>query len=76
MKHLLFIKEFCPYCQKVMKHIEEKNIDCKFLDVTDPVNLDELIILGGKEQVPFFVDTENNVKMYESDEIIKYLDTL
>jgi glutaredoxin 2 len=33
----------------------------------------ELIKLGGKEQVPFLVDTEKNVKMYESEDIINYV---
>lgn len=33
---------------------------------------DELVNLGGKQQVPFLVDEANNVQMYESDEIIKY----
>jgi len=40
------------------------------------VNLDELLVLGEKNQVPFLVDTEKNAKMYESDDIIQYLDAL
>lgn len=73
---LLYILENCPYCKKVMKHLEEKHIEFKPMDIVDPVNLDELLHLGGEKQVPFLVDTDKNVKMYESDEIIKYLDTL
>jgi len=30
--------------------------------------------LGGEYQVPFLVDSDNNVAMYESDDIIKYLE--
>jgi len=29
--------------------------------------------LGGKEQFPFLVDPNGDVKMYESDAIVKYL---
>ncbi len=73
---LLYKMEGCPYCEKVLKHLEEKSIEFKPLDISDPVNLDELLHLGEKEQVPFLVDTEHNAKMYESDEIIQYVDTL
>lgn len=73
---LLYKLETCPYCQKVMKHLEEKNVEYRPLDITDPVNLDELLHLGGEEQVPFLVDTDHNAKMYESEEIIQYVDTL
>lgn len=73
---LLYLLEECPYCKKVVNHLEEKNIEFKSLNVKDPVNLDELLVLGGEDQVPFFVDTDHNVKMYESDEIIAYIDTL
>jgi glutathione S-transferase len=35
---------------------------------------DELKNLGGKIQVPFLVDPEKNIKMYESDDIISYIE--
>ena len=73
---LLYKMEGCPYCEKVLKHLEEKNIHFKPLDIADPVNLDELLHLGGEQQVPFLVDTDHNAKMYESEEIIQYVDTL
>ncbi|HNW25273.1 MAG TPA: glutathione S-transferase N-terminal domain-containing protein [Candidatus Gastranaerophilaceae bacterium] len=73
---LLYVLEGCPYCKKVITHLEEKNIEHRRLDVNDPVNMDELLHLGREDQVPFLVDTEHNVKMYESDEIIQYIDTL
>lgn len=73
---LLFTQEGCPYCNRVIKHFEEKNITFKNLDISNPVNLDELLVLGEKEQVPFLVDTDKNVKMYESEDIIMYLDSL
>ncbi len=73
---LLYKMEGCPYCDKVIKHLEEKNTEFRSLDISDPVNLDELLHLGGEEQVPFFVDTDHNAKMYGSDKIIEYIDTL
>jgi len=72
---LLFVQEGCPYCEKVIKHMLEKNITFRSLDISNPVNLDELLVLGEKEQVPFLVDTERNAKMYESEDIIQYVDS-
>lgn len=73
---LLYMLDECPYCKKVKNHLDKKNISYKALNITDPVNLDELLHLGGEQQVPFLVDTDKNVKMYESEDIINYLDTL
>ena len=73
---LLYKMDGCPYCEKVLRHLEEKNLQFRALDISDPVNMDELLHLGEKDQVPFLVDTEHNAKMYESDEIIQYVDTL
>ena len=73
---LLYTIDGCPYCKKVTNFLEEKNIPYKNMSISDPVNLDELLVLGGEKQAPFLVDTDKNVKMYESEDIIKYLDTL
>lgn len=73
---LLYTIEGCPYCKKVIDNLEEKKIAYKIMDISDPVNLDELLHLGGEKQAPFLVDTDHNVKMYESDDIINYIDTL
>jgi len=73
---LLYKMDGCPYCAKVIKYLEDKNLAFRSLDISDIVNKDELLHLGGEEQVPFLVDTEHNAKMYESEDIIQYLDTL
>lgn len=73
---LLYKMEGCPYCDKVIKHLNEKNVQYRAMDISDPVNFDELLHLGEKDQVPFFVDTDKNVKMFGSDKIIEYVDTL
>ncbi len=73
---LLYKMEGCPYCEKVLKHLEEKSLEFRTLDISDPVNMDELLHLGGEDQVPFLVDTNHNAKMYESEDIIQYIDAL
>ena len=39
----------------------------------EPEKVKKLIEIGGKSQVPFLVDTDKNIKMYESDAIIEYI---
>ncbi len=69
----LFILETCPYCQKVMNFLKEKNIKYHKFDTMINDNVLRLLSLGGKDQVPFLYNEETNEKIYESDEIIKYL---
>ena len=45
---------------------EEKNINSE-------ENTSELLEVGGRSQVPFLIDDEKNVKLYESSEIIEYI---
>ena len=67
----LYISETCPYCRKVMNFLEENNIKYSKMDVAVPQNLNTLINIGGMHQVPFMID--DNIKMYESDDIINYI---
>lgn len=69
----LYLSETCPYCRKVINFFEENGIPYNKKDITDSENLNNLIKIGGKKQVPFLDDRENNVSMYESDDIIKYV---
>jgi len=64
---ILYTKTMCPYCRKVLDTIDERNM-------ADPKNLAELMEKGGKRQVPFLVDEERGVSMYESDDIVEYLE--
>ncbi|MFQ5621366.1 MAG: glutathione S-transferase N-terminal domain-containing protein [Candidatus Nanoarchaeia archaeon] len=69
----LYHFEECPYCQKVRAKLQE--LDVKYISVPCPrgsKNRAELLELGSKEQVPFIVD--GGVKMYESGDIIAYLE--
>jgi glutaredoxin len=72
----LYVMESCPYCKKVMSFLDENNVSYSKMDISNRENYDALLNLGGMEQVPFLNDTENNVKMYESDDIIKYVSKL
>jgi len=72
---ILYYKTSCPYCHKVINFAEAENISLDLKDIyADHQNLDELMELGGKRQVPFLVDQDRQIQMYESDDIVKYLD--
>ena len=71
----LYMKPTCPFCQKVIALIEEMKLDVEMKDISaDDAIRDELIEKGGKKQVPYLVDTDKEVAMYESDEIMDFLE--
>ena len=76
----LFVLETCPYCKKVINFLEEmgiqEGINYRKIDISNKESEDSLIKIGGKRQVPFLVDSERNIQMYESDDIIEYLKTI
>ncbi len=72
----LFIMETCPYCKKVMSFMDENHIKYNKIDISDKASEEVLINLGGKRQVPFMVDKDRNIQMYESNDIIEYVKTL
>lgn len=72
----LFIYPVCPYCQRVMASLRDSgNINkVMVLDASIPKYLAELKRLtNGNTQCPFIFDEEKNIKMHESQDIIKYL---
>lgn len=72
----LFILETCPYCKKVMTFMDETGMKYNKVDIKNKTAEDTLIQLGGKRQVPFLVDRDRNLQMYESNDIIEYLKTI
>lgn len=72
----LFVLETCPYCKKVMTFMDETGMKYNKVDIKNKAAEDTLIQLGGKRQVPFLVDRDRNLQMYESDDIIEYLKTI
>lgn len=71
-RYELFIMPSCPYCQKVLRFMEARDIELPLRDITlDPAARERLVRVGGKAQVPcLFIDGK---PMYESDDIISYL---
>ena len=72
----LYILEHCPYCKKVMAFLDEHSIQYNKVSIEEKSAEDSLIKLGGKRQVPFLVDKDRNIQMYESLDIIEYLKTI
>lgn len=70
----LYFKPTCPYCAKVRSTAAEMGIEFDLKDITAHDRIaEELIEKGGKRQVPYLVDDERGVAMYESGDIIEYL---
>ncbi len=69
----LFSMDSCPYCRKVKEFFKTHNIQYTERDVTNPEYAAELMKLGGKAQVPFLAVKDKNVFIYNSDDIIKYV---
>lgn len=68
----LFIRKSCPYCQKVLDHLNklDKKLVIKEID-KDQDAREKLIQIGGKQQVPcLFIDQK---PLYESNDIIEWL---
>ena len=56
--------------------MDENGVKYNKININDKVNEDTLIKIGGKRQVPFIVDKERNIQMYESADIIEYVKTI
>lgn len=70
----LYYKPTCPYCQEVLGEAEELGVQFRLKDISSDSALEaELVEQGGKVLVPFLIDTDRGVKMYESPDIIRYL---
>ncbi|HUI26385.1 MAG TPA: glutathione S-transferase N-terminal domain-containing protein, partial [Candidatus Kryptonia bacterium] len=70
----LYDFEACPYCRKVREALCELDLDY----LAHPVahgspRRGQLIQLGGRMQVPYLIDGTTGTRLYESDEIIAYL---
>lgn len=70
----LYYKPTCPFCQRVLEMAENLKVDFDLQDISDDdATREALIAHGGKQQVPYLVDTEREVAMYESSDIIDYI---
>lgn len=72
----LYTYATCPYCAKVRSAFETMKVEFEEIDAERGTpGSEELVKLGGKQQVPFLVDEEAGVSMYESNDIIDYART-
>lgn len=72
----LYYKPTCPFCRQVIAVVDRLQLEIERKDITTDVSLvNELVSLGGKMKTPYLVDTDIALSMYESDDIVKYLQT-
>ena len=69
----LYVKTGCPYCIKVLNTGKELGIEFEEKNIADDAVVVELVARGGKRQVPYLIDSERNIEMYESADIDAYL---
>ncbi|MDD3150877.1 MAG: glutathione S-transferase N-terminal domain-containing protein [Candidatus Gastranaerophilales bacterium] len=71
----LYQFEQCPYCKRVREKLTELDLDYICRNVRHGTEKrDILMTLGGQDQVPFLMDLDKGIMMYESAEIVDYLD--
>ncbi|MDP3402372.1 MAG: glutathione S-transferase N-terminal domain-containing protein [bacterium] len=63
----------CQYCMRVLVAAAELGIPLDERNINDPAIQAELVAKGGKAQVPYLVDEEEGIEMYESNDIITHL---
>ncbi len=70
----LYDFEACPYCRKVREVLSELDLDYRARPVAQgSARRAELVRRGGKMQAPYLVDPNTATELYESDDIIRYL---
>jgi glutaredoxin len=68
----LYFFDACPYCQRVLKVIDELNLKVTYIDIYDDINhMQKLMMITGKKTVPcLFIDGD---PMHESADIMNWL---
>src|SRR5947208_5535625 len=70
----LYDFEACPYCRKVREALSELDLDYLEHPVAKgSAHRAALTALGGKVQAPYLIDPNTGTRLYESEEIIDYL---
>lgn len=70
----LYVKTGCAFCAMALLKLDELGLEYEEKNIAETGIADELIARGGKRQVPYLVDTDAEVEMYESSDIVKHLD--
>jgi len=68
----------CPFCQIVIREARnlglEEGRDYELINASRGTpGREEVVQLGGRSQVPFLVDEDAGVQMYESADIAEYM---
>lgn len=72
---ILYNLEASPYCRKVRETFNELNLDYRVENVGKAsARRPELVERGGKMMVPYLIDPNTDTEMYESDDIVAYLE--
>lgn len=77
----LYQADDCPYCEQVREKLMELGVSyinhtprTAGNDVRNQQILDEMVSIGGKDEIPFLVDHQHGVELYDSEDIIDYLE--
>lgn len=75
---VLYIYTKCPYCKKVVTFLKHNNWDTqvKTVNALDAKHHKTFKQLNPSQQCPFLSDEVHNVTMLESDDIIKYFNSI
>lgn len=71
---ILYVSDMCAACENVIAAAEDLGLYIDQRNIADPEHRAELHSHGGRVQVPYLIDITGNVAMYESEEIIRYLE--
>lgn len=77
----LYQAEGCPYSEKARQKLSDLGVSYTVHNprTHDGATLneqtrDELLAVGGEDQIPFLVDHDRGETLYESDDIVAYLE--
>ena len=73
--YILYIEQGCPYCAQVKAFMKKHKMKVEMRDIDASPFGKQLKERGGKKQVPYLVDTKTQIEMYESGDIVDYLET-
>ena len=77
MKIRLFIKPHCPWCQKVMHWLDERDIKYEKLDIiADEATFDEMVRLSGQELAPVIEVNGKVLVDFGPEELAKFWEKL
>lgn len=71
---ILYTKTACPFCRRVLNKFHDLGVDFEVRNIGNGNNLQLMLDHGKKEQVPFLVDDESRIVMYETEDILDYLE--